>query len=42
VIETAATREAAAVGHTLEDYLQLLEQERAEREAPASVQRTTH
>jgi hypothetical protein len=43
---TAATREAAALGHTLEDYLQLLEQERAERAAPASDaagdQRTTH
>lgn len=31
-METAATREAAALGHSLEDYLQLLEQERAERE----------
>jgi hypothetical protein len=34
-IETAATREAAATGHTLEDYLQLLEQERAERATAA-------
>lgn len=38
-MESAATREAAANGHTLEEYLQALEQERAERTmaAPAST-----
>lgn len=30
-MESAATREAAAEGHSLEDYLLLLERERAER-----------
>lgn len=32
-METVATREAEAAGHSLEDYLQRLEQERAERAA---------
>jgi hypothetical protein len=34
-METAATREAAAAGHSLEEYLLLLERERAERTAAA-------
>jgi hypothetical protein len=34
-LEAAATREAAAAGHSLEDYLQMLEQERQERSEQA-------
>ncbi|MFC5570130.1 hypothetical protein ACFPN1_08675 [Lysobacter yangpyeongensis] len=36
-IETAATREAAAAGHSLDDYLRLLEEERLERTISAPV-----
>jgi len=36
-LETAATREAEAAGSTLEQYLQLLEQERLERSAEAGT-----
>lgn len=45
-IETAATREAQAEGRSLEDYLQMLEQERLERlerdEAAAGAPETRH
>lgn len=36
-METVATREAAAVGKSLEEYLALLEQERLERSAAAQA-----